>query len=126
MSHKRFSHIGLSTLDLDKTRAFYEGVLGFEAVVAETKRVEEGGRIRQYAVRGTRRCRTAAGEFDLATKAFGLAGGLRLPSHGYPQLRGHGPIRLGPVEQIAFIDSWTSRSRSIRTSNCIRSLGLWV
>jgi hypothetical protein len=25
-----FSHIGLSTLDLDKTREFYEGVLGFE------------------------------------------------------------------------------------------------
>jgi catechol 2,3-dioxygenase-like lactoylglutathione lyase family enzyme len=46
MSHKGFSHIGLSTLDLDKTRAFYEGVLGFEAVVADTIRVEEGGRIR--------------------------------------------------------------------------------
>jgi catechol 2,3-dioxygenase-like lactoylglutathione lyase family enzyme len=29
MSHKGFSHIGLSTLDLDKTREFYEGVLGF-------------------------------------------------------------------------------------------------
>ena len=25
MTHKGFSHIGLSTLDLDKTRAFYEG-----------------------------------------------------------------------------------------------------
>jgi catechol 2,3-dioxygenase-like lactoylglutathione lyase family enzyme len=46
MSHKGFSHIGLSTLDLDKTRAFYEGVLGFEAVVADTIRVKEGGRIR--------------------------------------------------------------------------------
>ena len=29
MSHRGFSHIGLSTLDLDKTREFYEGVLGF-------------------------------------------------------------------------------------------------
>jgi catechol 2,3-dioxygenase-like lactoylglutathione lyase family enzyme len=28
MSHKGFSHIGLSTLDLDKTREFYAGVLG--------------------------------------------------------------------------------------------------
>jgi catechol 2,3-dioxygenase-like lactoylglutathione lyase family enzyme len=46
MSHKGFSHVGLSTLDLDMTRAFYEGVLGFEAVVADTIRVKEGGRIR--------------------------------------------------------------------------------
>jgi catechol 2,3-dioxygenase-like lactoylglutathione lyase family enzyme len=30
MTHRGFSHLGLSTLDLDKTRAFYEGVLGFE------------------------------------------------------------------------------------------------
>ena len=29
MTHRGFSHIGLSTLDLDKTRAFYEGILGF-------------------------------------------------------------------------------------------------
>jgi catechol 2,3-dioxygenase-like lactoylglutathione lyase family enzyme len=35
MSNKGFSHIGLSTLDLDKTRAFYEDVLGFKAVVAD-------------------------------------------------------------------------------------------
>jgi catechol 2,3-dioxygenase-like lactoylglutathione lyase family enzyme len=46
MSHKGFSHIGLSTLDLDKTRAFYEGVLGFRPVVADTIKVEEGGTLR--------------------------------------------------------------------------------
>jgi catechol 2,3-dioxygenase-like lactoylglutathione lyase family enzyme len=46
MTHRGFSHIGLSTLDLDKTRAFYEGVLGFKAVVADTIRVKEGGRLR--------------------------------------------------------------------------------
>lgn len=46
MSNKGFSHIGLSTLDLDKTRAFYEGVLGFKAVVADTLRISEGGRLR--------------------------------------------------------------------------------
>jgi catechol 2,3-dioxygenase-like lactoylglutathione lyase family enzyme len=45
-THKGFSHIGLSTLDLDKTRAFYEGVLGFKAVVADIIKIEEGGRIR--------------------------------------------------------------------------------
>ena len=43
MTHKGFSHIGLSTLDLDKTRAFYEGVLGFKPVVADTITIEEGG-----------------------------------------------------------------------------------
>src|SRR5580704_11169424 len=46
MSHRGFSHIGLSTLDLDKTREFYEGVLGFKPVVADTIKVKEGGRLR--------------------------------------------------------------------------------
>jgi catechol 2,3-dioxygenase-like lactoylglutathione lyase family enzyme len=46
MTHRGFSHIGLSTLDLDKTRAFYEGVLGFKAVVDDTIEIEEGGSIR--------------------------------------------------------------------------------
>ena len=46
MSTKGFSHIGLSTLDLDATRAFYEGVLGFRAVRCDTITVKEGGRIR--------------------------------------------------------------------------------
>jgi len=46
MSHKGFSHLGLSTLDLDKTREFYEGVLGFKAVVCDTIKVKEGGEIR--------------------------------------------------------------------------------
>ena len=46
MSSKGFSHIGLSTLDLDKTRDFYEGVLGLKPVVADTLKVTEGGRLR--------------------------------------------------------------------------------
>jgi catechol 2,3-dioxygenase-like lactoylglutathione lyase family enzyme len=46
MNHRGFSHIGLSTLDLSKTREFYEQVLGFKAVVADTIMVSEGGRIR--------------------------------------------------------------------------------
>ena len=41
-----FSHIGLSTLDLDRTRAFYEDVLGMPAVRCDTIEVKEGGRIR--------------------------------------------------------------------------------
>ena len=46
MSHKGFSHIGLSTLDLDRTRDFYERVLGFKAVRCDVIRVKEGGQIR--------------------------------------------------------------------------------
>jgi catechol 2,3-dioxygenase-like lactoylglutathione lyase family enzyme len=46
MSLKGFSHIGLSTLDLDKTRDFYENVLGFKPVVCDIIKVKEGGRIR--------------------------------------------------------------------------------
>lgn len=46
MSHKGFSHIGLSTLDLDRTREFYESVLGFKAVRCDVLRIKEGGQIR--------------------------------------------------------------------------------
>src|SRR5215469_15094925 len=46
MTHRGISHIGLSTLDLDKTREFYEGVLGFKPVVADTIKIEEGGYLR--------------------------------------------------------------------------------
>lgn len=45
-TNKGFSHLGLSTLDLDKTRAFYEGVLGFKPVVCDTIKIKEGGQIR--------------------------------------------------------------------------------
>ena len=46
MAHKGFSHIGLSTLDLDTTRDFYENVLKFKAVRCDTLKVKEGGEIR--------------------------------------------------------------------------------
>jgi catechol 2,3-dioxygenase-like lactoylglutathione lyase family enzyme len=46
MSHRGFSHIGLSILDLDKTRAFYEDILGFKPVVADRIKITEGGHLR--------------------------------------------------------------------------------
>src|ERR1700751_2275983 len=46
MSHRGFSHIGLSTLDLDKTREFYEEVLGFKPGGCDIITLEEGGKIR--------------------------------------------------------------------------------
>jgi catechol 2,3-dioxygenase-like lactoylglutathione lyase family enzyme len=46
MAPRGFSHIGLSTLDLDRTRDFYERVLGFRAVRCDILKVKEGGQIR--------------------------------------------------------------------------------
>lgn len=46
MSHKGFSHIGLSTRDLDCTREFYENILGFKAVRCDIIKIAEGGQIR--------------------------------------------------------------------------------
>jgi catechol 2,3-dioxygenase-like lactoylglutathione lyase family enzyme len=46
MTNKGFSHVGLSTLDLDKTRQFYEKVMGFKVVIADTIKISEGGAIR--------------------------------------------------------------------------------
>jgi catechol 2,3-dioxygenase-like lactoylglutathione lyase family enzyme len=43
MSHKGFSHVALTTLDLEKTKRFYEEVLGFKAVVRDRIHVAEGG-----------------------------------------------------------------------------------
>ena len=46
MANKGFSHIGLSTLDLDKTRDFYENVLGFKTVRYDAIEFKEGGSMR--------------------------------------------------------------------------------
>src|SRR5713101_10113938 len=46
ITNKGFSHVGLSTLDVDKTREFYEKVLGFKVVIADTIKISEGGVIR--------------------------------------------------------------------------------
>jgi catechol 2,3-dioxygenase-like lactoylglutathione lyase family enzyme len=46
MARTGFSHVGLSTLDLDRTRDFYENILGFKAVRCDIMRIAEGGQIR--------------------------------------------------------------------------------
>ena len=46
MSHQGWSHVGLTTLDMDRTLAFYEDVLGFRAVRCDIIKVKEGGQIR--------------------------------------------------------------------------------
>ena len=45
MAHKGFSHIGLSTRDLNKTRDFYEHTLGFKPVRCDIVKIKEGGRL---------------------------------------------------------------------------------
>lgn len=42
----RYSHFGLTTLDLERTRDSYERVLGFPAVRRDLIQVTEGGRVR--------------------------------------------------------------------------------
>ena len=68
MSNKGFSHIGLSTLDLDKTRDFYENVLGFKAVRCDILKVKEGGRIRHVFFD------TGQGQIIAFMEARGVAG----------------------------------------------------
>jgi catechol 2,3-dioxygenase-like lactoylglutathione lyase family enzyme len=46
MTPRGFSHIGLSTRDLDRTRDFYENVLKFKAVRCDILRITEGGQVR--------------------------------------------------------------------------------
>ena len=46
MTQKGFSHLGMSTLDLDKMRDFYENILGFKPVRCDTIKIKEGGQIR--------------------------------------------------------------------------------
>lgn len=46
MNHHGLSHIGLSTIDLDKTCRFYKEILEFKAAVADAVKIEEGGCLR--------------------------------------------------------------------------------
>lgn len=46
MTQRGFSHLGLSTHDLDATRDFYENILGFAPVRCDTIKIKEGGQIR--------------------------------------------------------------------------------
>jgi catechol 2,3-dioxygenase-like lactoylglutathione lyase family enzyme len=46
MANKGFSHIGLSTLNLDKTRDFYANILGFRPVRCDIVPIKEGGQLR--------------------------------------------------------------------------------
>ena len=59
MSSKGFSHIGLSTLDLDATRDFYENVLKFKAVRCDILKIKEGGTGPSHLLR--HRARSAPG-----------------------------------------------------------------
>ena len=46
MAGKGWSHVSLATIDMNATRAFYEGTLGFKAVRCDTIKLKEGGEIR--------------------------------------------------------------------------------
>jgi catechol 2,3-dioxygenase-like lactoylglutathione lyase family enzyme len=100
MSHKGFSHIGLSTLDLDKTRDFYENILGFKPVRCDIIKIKEGGQIRhiffdagrdQYiAFMEARGVSGIAAEYDA-----GINRGLGVPSAFY-----HFAFEAGSLEAL--------------------------
>ncbi len=46
MTHHGYSHVGLSTLDMDRTLDFYENILGFTRVRGDIMKIKEGGQIR--------------------------------------------------------------------------------
>jgi catechol 2,3-dioxygenase-like lactoylglutathione lyase family enzyme len=45
MMGKGWSHVSLGTIDINTTRSFYEGTLGFKAVRCDIIKVKEGGEI---------------------------------------------------------------------------------
>src|SRR6266478_6879520 len=100
MARKGLSHVGLSTLDMDRTRAFYEGVLGFEAVRCDTMQVKEGGQIRHVffdagdgqllAFMEPRGVPGVPGEYDA-----GINRGLGLPDMFY-----HFAFEVGSLEAL--------------------------
>ena len=48
MKSKGWSHVGLGTWDIERTREFYEGVLGFKAVRCDIIKVKEGGEVHHF------------------------------------------------------------------------------
>ena len=94
------SHIGLSTLDLDATRTFYERVLGFRLVTIEQIDLEEGGFIRHaffdcgagelLGFMEPRRIETIPAEYDT-----GINRGLSVPDWFY-----HVAFDAGSVEEL--------------------------
>jgi len=63
-----FSHVGVSTHDMDATIEFYEGVLGFRRVVEERTTIREGGTLRQVYFD------VGKGQFIVFMEAKGVAG----------------------------------------------------
>lgn len=62
-----FSHVGVSTHDMDATIAFYEGLLGYPRVVDEKTSIREGGMLRQVYFE------LGAGQFIVFMEAKGVA-----------------------------------------------------
>jgi catechol 2,3-dioxygenase-like lactoylglutathione lyase family enzyme len=100
MTLRGFSHVGLSTLDMDRTRTFYEGVLGFRAVRCDVIKVEEGGEIRHVFFD------TGAGQLVAFMEPRGVPG---IPAEydaginrglGVPEAFYHFAFEIGSVEAL--------------------------
>src|SRR3569623_1019251 len=134
MSHKGISHIGLATLDMKTTRAFYEGVMGFRVAVDERIDIAEGGSVRHVFFDIGRGQQQAFMEAQSvagvpAHYAVGINEGLGVPASVYhfafeagspadlaarrDELRSHG------VEVTDIVDHGWARSFYFRDPNCV-------
>jgi catechol 2,3-dioxygenase-like lactoylglutathione lyase family enzyme len=100
MGHKGWSHVGLATHDMDTTRAFYEGVLGFPVVRADTLRIREGGEVRHvfFDIGGGQLLAFIEGrDVPGVTSDFdaGINAGLGLPDMAY-----HFAFEAGSIEGL--------------------------
>jgi catechol 2,3-dioxygenase-like lactoylglutathione lyase family enzyme len=126
MSLHGVSHIGLSTLDFEATRTFYEDVLGFRLVTIEQIDFEEGGSIRHAFFE------CGDGQLLGFMEPRGIQG---LPAQydtginqslGLPEWFYHFAFNAGSIEELhakrADLIAKASRSRqSLITSGCCRS-----
>jgi catechol 2,3-dioxygenase-like lactoylglutathione lyase family enzyme len=101
MTNRGWSHISLVTADLDRTRAFYEGVLGFEVVRCDTIDVKEGGRIRHvFFDTGQRQLLAFMEPRGLSGMAEAFDASLNRPL-GMPQGLYHFAFEAGSPEELA-------------------------
>jgi catechol 2,3-dioxygenase-like lactoylglutathione lyase family enzyme len=98
---KGWSHISLATLDMNTTRAFYEGILGFKAVRCDTIKVKEGGEIRHvFFDTGNKQLLAFMEPRDVPGAPTEFDGGLNRPL-GMPEGVYHFAFEAGSAEELA-------------------------
>lgn len=98
---KGWSHVSLGTRDMDATRAFYEGVLGFEAVRCDIIKVKEGGEIHHvFFDTGQRQLLAFMSPKDVPGTPTEFDGGINGPM-GMPEGVYHFAFEAGSAAELA-------------------------